>query len=150
MPGCDGGGEPQGGSSSGSIAQNFWPWRLERVAPADCWKWGKWGIMQGVHMKGVPSLIDLLGSSCRYKRFLAALVGPVQNMFFLTIHFFISLILIAQQAGQAVVPRRLSLNMGLCSWHTAGLSLKCRVREMVNPRCKSLPKVISQAIALLP
>jgi hypothetical protein len=31
---------------------------------------------------------------------LAALVGPVQNIFFLTIHFFKTFVPIAQQAGQ--------------------------------------------------
>jgi hypothetical protein len=34
---------------------------------------------------------------------LAALVGPVQNNFFLTIHYFNSFVPITQQAGQAVV-----------------------------------------------
>jgi hypothetical protein len=33
---------------------------------------------------------------------LAALVGPVQNIFFLTIHFFNSFVPIAQQAGSIV------------------------------------------------
>jgi hypothetical protein len=42
---------------------------------------------------------------------LAALVGPVQNMFFLTVYYFNSFVPIAQQAGQAVVPVRLSLNI---------------------------------------
>jgi hypothetical protein len=39
----------------------------------------------------------------------------VQNIFFLTGHFFTSFVSIAQQAGQAVVPRRLSLNK--CLWY---------------------------------
>jgi hypothetical protein len=45
---------------------------------------------------------------------LAALVGPVQNIFSPpdTTHF-TSFVPIAQQAGQAVVPHRLSLNMCL-------------------------------------
>jgi hypothetical protein len=41
-----------------------------------------------------PSLVDSLGSSCRYTRFLsclAAVVGPVENIFFLTIHHSISI-----------------------------------------------------------
>jgi hypothetical protein len=42
---------------------------------------------------------------------LAALVSPVQNIFFLTIHYFNICILIAQQLGQAVVQGRLSLNV---------------------------------------
>jgi hypothetical protein len=45
---------------------------------------------------------------------LAALVGPVQNIFFLTVYYFISFLPIAQQAWQAVVLGRLSLNM--CLW----------------------------------
>ncbi len=37
-----------------------------------------------------PFLVGSLGLSCRYKRFfsaLAALVGPIQKMFFLTVHY---------------------------------------------------------------
>jgi len=51
---------------------------------------------------------------------LAALVGSVQNIFFLTVrvHYFNSFVLIAQQARQAVVPGRLSPNMCLCSQHS--------------------------------
>jgi hypothetical protein len=46
---------------------------------------------------------------------LAALVGPAQNIFFpLRTLFFTLFVPIAQQAGQAVVPGRLSLNM--CLW----------------------------------
>ncbi len=44
---------------------------------------------------------------------LAALSSSVQNIFFLAVHFFTSLVPILQQAGQAVVPGRLSLNMCL-------------------------------------
>jgi hypothetical protein len=44
---------------------------------------------------------------------LAALVGPVQNIVFLTVHFFYSFVPIAQQAGQAAVLGRLSLSMCL-------------------------------------
>ncbi len=68
---------------------------------------------QGVHVKRVTSLAGLLSSLRRYKRFLScldALVSPEQNIFFLTVHFFTSFVLIAQQAGQAVVPCRLSHN----------------------------------------
>jgi Mg2+/citrate symporter len=45
---------------------------------------------------------------------LASLVGPVQTIFFLTDHYFISFLPIAQQAGQAAVLGRLSLCM--CLW----------------------------------
>jgi hypothetical protein len=40
---------------------------------------------------------------------LAAPVGPVQNIFFPTIHYFTSFVPIAQEVGQTVVLRRLSL-----------------------------------------
>ncbi len=41
---------------------------------------------------------------------LAAVVGPVQyKILFRTVHFFTSTVPIAQQAGQAVLPDRLSL-----------------------------------------
>jgi hypothetical protein len=42
------------------------------------------------------------------------LLSPVQNIVFLTAHYFTSYGFIAQQAGQAVVPRHLSLNR--CLW----------------------------------
>ncbi len=44
---------------------------------------------------------------------LAAPVGSVQNIFFLAIHNFNSFVPIAQQAGQAAVPSRLSLSLCL-------------------------------------
>jgi hypothetical protein len=43
---------------------------------------------------------------------LAALVGPVQNIFF-AVHYFNSLVPIAQHTGQAVVLGRLSLSICL-------------------------------------
>jgi hypothetical protein len=45
---------------------------------------------------------------------LAVLVGPVQNIFFLAVHYFNSFVHIALQVGQAVVLGRLSLSM--CLW----------------------------------
>jgi hypothetical protein len=45
---------------------------------------------------------------------LAALSSPVQNNFFLTVHYFNFFVLIAQQARQAAVLGRLSLSM--CLW----------------------------------
>jgi hypothetical protein len=66
-----------------------------------------------------PYLVGSLGLSCQYKRFcsaLVALVGQVENIFFLTIHYFNSFIAIAQKAGQTVVPGTLSLSMRLCSY----------------------------------
>ncbi len=50
---------------------------------------------------------------------LAALVGPVQKIFFLAVHFFNSFVPIAQQAGQAAVLGLLSLNK--CLWSYAKL-----------------------------
>jgi hypothetical protein len=41
--------------------------------------------------------------------FVAALVGPVQNIYLLTGPYFTSFVPIAQQAKHAVLPRRLSL-----------------------------------------
>jgi hypothetical protein len=70
-------------------------------------------------MKWVLNWFGLLGSSYQYKyrRFcpaFAALFGPVQKIVFLSGHNFTSFIPIAQQAEQAVVPRRLSLDK--CLW----------------------------------
>jgi hypothetical protein len=68
---------------------------------------------------------------------LAALVGPVQNILFFIVHYFTSFVPIAQQAMQAVVPRRLSLNIfllgtfclacGTCSLEERGLVEACVV-----------------------
>ncbi len=65
-----------------------------------------------------PSLVGSMGSLCQGTRdlcsALAALIGPVQFFFFLTLHYFNSSIPIAQQARQASVLGRLSLSM--CLW----------------------------------
>jgi hypothetical protein len=45
---------------------------------------------------------------------LVTVVGPVQNMFFLIVHYFILFFPIAQHAGHAVVLGHLSLNVCLC------------------------------------
>ncbi len=44
---------------------------------------------------------------------LAALVGSVQNIFFLTVPYFNAFVPIAQQSGQAALLGRLSPSMGL-------------------------------------
>ena len=49
---------------------------------------------------------------------LGCLVGPVQNIFLLTVHY--SYVSITQQAGQAAVLGRLSLSM--CLWVEGGLN----------------------------
>ncbi len=69
----------------------------------------------GVQMKGVhPWFVrwPRRASSRDFYSSLAALVNPVQNMFFLTVHYFTWCVPIAQQArhGKAVVQGRLSLN----------------------------------------
>jgi hypothetical protein len=73
---------------------------------------------QRVQMKVV--LNWLVCWSCRNsKRFfyaLEVLVSPVQHiLYFFTVHYINSFVLIAQQAGQAVIPGRLSLRMYLWS-----------------------------------
>jgi hypothetical protein len=70
-------------------------------------------------MKGGPSLVGSLSLSCNSTRdfcpALAALVGPVQNIFFLTVHYFNSFVPITQQAGQAAVLDRLYVSLGMAS-----------------------------------
>jgi hypothetical protein len=71
---------------------------------------------QSVQLKGV--LPGLVRWACRagtrdFCSAFAALVGPVHDNFFLTVHYFISFVPIAQQAGEAVVLDRLSLSMCL-------------------------------------
>jgi hypothetical protein len=58
---------------------------------------------------------------------LAALVSPVQNIFFLTAHFYYSFVPIARQAGQAAVLGRLSLSF---------VSLESTINITV---CKTIP-----------
>jgi hypothetical protein len=73
-----------------------------------------------------PSLVGSLGLSCWSKKILfsalAALVGPVKNIIFLTVHYFNSFISIAQQAGMAVVPGCLSLS--ICVWGSVRFALR--------------------------
>jgi hypothetical protein len=70
--------------------------------------------------KGVPTCerSPFLVGSCAGTRdicpALSALVDPVQNINFLTVHYFTSFVPIARQAGQAVVPRRLFFQT--CYW----------------------------------
>ncbi len=52
---------------------------------------------------------------------MAALVGPVQNICFITVHYFNSCIPIAQPAGQTAVLGRLSLSMCLCVFRTSDI-----------------------------
>jgi hypothetical protein len=67
---------------------------------------------QRVQMKGVLPWACRAGTRDFYHAF-PALVGLVQTFFSFTIHYFNSLIPIAEQAGQAVVLGRLSLSICL-------------------------------------
>jgi hypothetical protein len=72
---------------------------------------------QRVHMKGVlPWLVRWAcrGSTIGFCSALTALVGRVQNIFFLIVLYFSTFVPNAQQAGQAAVLGRLSI--GLCLW----------------------------------
>jgi hypothetical protein len=91
-----------------------------------CWllKLGKWGIKEYI-WKGffLGWFVGLVAPVQRdFCPVLAALVGPAQNIFLLTIPYLTSFLPIAQQAGQAVVPGRLSLNMCLWLRHCAVMS----------------------------
>ncbi len=70
---------------------------VERVGP--CWLLKlRWMGTQGVHMKGVLPRLVRWACRARTRDFcpaLAALVGPVQNIFFLTVHYFYSYVPIA-------------------------------------------------------
>jgi hypothetical protein len=68
-----------------------------------------------------PALFDSLGFRACHRDFfsaLAALVGQVQNIFFLTIQYFNSFDPIGHQAGKAAVLGRLSLFVSLVLTHT--------------------------------
>ncbi len=66
-------------------------------------------------VNGDSSSISLVGLLGRYKRFYLPAFGrsspPKMKHFFLTVHYFTSFLPITQQAGQAVVPRHLSIYM---------------------------------------
>jgi hypothetical protein len=69
------------------------------VAPADCLNWGKSGLLE---YKWKESFLGwFVGLSCRYSRFLSypleALFSSVQNIIFLTAHFFTLLVPNPQQ-----------------------------------------------------
>jgi hypothetical protein len=69
------------------------------------------GDSKSTNEKRVPSWLVLWACRAGTRDFcpaLAALVGPVQNVFFLTVHNFHSFVHIGQQAGQAVVLGRFS------------------------------------------
>jgi hypothetical protein len=70
-------------------------------------------------MQGVLHCFGMVGFSCRvgtrnFSSALAGFIGPVQNIFFLTVHYLNSCVTIAQKAGPAVVLGRLSLIMCIC------------------------------------
>ncbi len=94
---------------------------LERGGP--CWllKLRLKGT-QRVQMKGGLSWLvswALRASTRDLRLALAALVGPVQSTFILTMHHFNLLVPIAQHAGQAVVLGHLSLSVCPCSLYNS-------------------------------
>ncbi len=98
--------------------QNIWNGLWTRdTQERGCWLWKlRWMRTQRVQMKGV--LYWLVCYTCRtgtidFCLALAALVSPVQNIIFLTAHFSLYSVPIAQQPGQAGVLGHLSLC--LCS-----------------------------------
>ncbi len=110
----------------------------EMGGPADCWNWGKWGLREYIwkgpflgwfHGLLVPVQENLSWLGCSSR--------PRTKYCCLTIHYFNTFYPIAQQAWQAVVPCRLSLNM--CLW--AGHWLYCSIiqyelhRESVLTLC---------------
>jgi hypothetical protein len=84
------------------------------VAPADCCVTEVNGDSKSTYERG--PYFGSLGLSCRYNSLLSCLGCsglPVQNNFFLAIHYFNFCVPIAQQHGKAVVQGRLSLNVCL-------------------------------------
>jgi hypothetical protein len=68
-------------------------------------------------MKGAIPWLVRCACRARYRSFfsaLAALVGPVQKIFYLSVLYFNPFLPVVQQAGQAAVLGRLSLSM--CLW----------------------------------
>jgi hypothetical protein len=90
-------------------------------------------VTQRVQIKGV--LPWLVRWACRsgtihFCSAFAALFGPGQYNFFLTIHYFHSFVPIAQQAWQAAVLGRLSLSM--CLWEELPLVDSNPVQKQVE------------------
>ncbi len=122
---------------------HFLPERLEKF------KLSQMGT-HWVHSKGVLSWMVRWAQCSGTKDFcpaLAALVSPVQNIFSLPSHYSLSFVPIAQQAGQAVMTRHLSLNMCLCflsslcpDWIAKTQYQKCQTN---NPR-KGIARLQSQ------
>ena len=84
-------------------------------------------VTQRLQMKEVLPWLVLWACHAGTRDFrsaLAALVGPVQNIFFLAVHFFNSFVPIAQQAGQAVVLGTMSFSMYLSTPNPTQLQLQ--------------------------
>jgi hypothetical protein len=88
-------------------------------------------------MKGVlPGLVRWDVVPVQQFFFLASLIGPVQNIFFLTVHYFNAFAPIAQQAGQAVVLGRLSVIV--CLWtHLTSDFYDLYILQMCAPSVKA-------------
>jgi len=103
-----------------------WPMTVETEANGDSWSTNGRGLSLA---RFVDLYIFLFIEACRPTGFmlfcpaLAALVRPVQNIFFPPHTSFTSFVPIAQRAGQAVVPG-LSLNMCLSGLNTYWKKLK--------------------------
>jgi hypothetical protein len=67
------------------------------------------GLLDFIYCKREFILAGLLGSCCFYNGICPVLVSPVQNIIFLTAHFFTVKVPIAQQPGQVVLLGRQSL-----------------------------------------
>jgi hypothetical protein len=74
-----------------------------------------------IEMKGILPWLGRRAHRVGTRDFLLpfdALVGPVQNFFFLAVHYFNFCVPIAQQPGQSVVQGRLSRNVCLRQRHS--------------------------------
>ena len=100
------------------------------VAPADSWNWGKWGLREYI-LKG-PFLGWFHGLLVPVQENLSWLVcssRPRTKYCCLTVHYFNTFYPIAQQAWQAVVPCRLSLNMCLWAGDWLYYSIQCELHR---------------------
>ncbi len=75
--------------------------RLERGGPhADCLNWGEWGLKEYKWKGSFLGYKDCLANTRDFCSALAAQVGQVENIFFLTVHYFISFVHIARKLGR--------------------------------------------------
>ncbi len=102
------------------------------VAPADCWNWGKWGLME--YKSRGPFLALFVGLAEKYFSSPCCSVSPVRNMFFLNVDYF--------TWCNGVSPSSSNLDLGrqscraTCIWMCISVDNKKLEKYTVEKTCK--------------